>query len=217
MVPVALLFVGAVLLVNGLVFLDQVTPKAAVAINILTGALLVGTALLLALPSDIVTSEGLDAAIAAAGFALFGFTYLTVAGNSISNATGSGLGWYCGWAAAVAAFLSGVHFVRIDDPRLAWLWLAWAVLFFAFFLALATPAEAWIGRATGLLTVLQSLSTASIPAALMLTDTWADTPVLAIAVVQLAVIVIYIAQAWSAWRRTQTSTPQQHDPVPARG
>uniref|UniRef100_UPI003525231A AmiS/UreI family transporter n=2 Tax=Nocardiaceae TaxID=85025 RepID=UPI003525231A len=74
MVPVALLFVGAVLLANGLVFLDRVTPRSAVAINLLTGALLVGTALVLLLPSDSAPPDGLASAVAAGGFALFGFT-----------------------------------------------------------------------------------------------------------------------------------------------
>lgn len=209
MVPVALLFVGAVLLVNGLVFLDQVTPKAAVAINLLTGALLVGTALVLVLPSDSATTEGLSSAVAAAGFALFGFTYLTVATNSISNSSGAGLGWYCGWASAVALFLSLVHFLQIGDARLAWLWLAWAVLFAAFFLTLATPAGEWSGKATGVLTALQSISTASVPAALMLTGNWADTPVFVIAVTQIVVVIVYVLQVADARRRHSTATSRR--------
>lgn len=216
MVPVTLLFVGAVLLVNGLVFLDRVTPKSAVAINLLAGALLVGAALPLVLPADTGTSDGLASAVAAGGFALFGFTYLTVATNSMSNAPGEGLGWYCGWASAVALFLSMVHFLQINDSQLAWLWLAWAVLFFAFFLALATPAAQWIGPATGRLTVLQSLSTASIPAALMLTGTWSDTPVFAIAAAQIVVVVIYVLQVASAWQRHKpTATSYRATVTPA--
>ncbi|MBW0294645.1 amidase substrates transport protein [Rhodococcus sp. MH15] len=213
MVPVALLFVGAVLLVNGLVFLDRVTPKSAVAINLLTGALLVGTALVLVLPSDSASPDGLASAVAAGGFALFGFTYLTVATNSISSAPGSGLGWYCGWASAVALFLSMVHFLQIGDAQLAWLWLAWAVLFAAFFLALATPAAEWIGKATGMLAVLQSISTASIPAALMLTDKWADTPVLAIAGTQIVVVIVYVFQVADARRRYRSTATRHRAPA----
>lgn len=213
MVPVALLFVGAVLLVNGLVFLDRVTPRSAVAINLLTGALLVGTALVLLLPSDSASPDGLASAVAAGGFALFGFTYLTVAINSLSNAPGAGLGWYCGWAGAVALFLSMVHFVQLGDARLAWLWLAWAVLFAAFFLALTTPAAEWAGKATGMLTVMQSLSTASIPAALMLTGKWDDTPVLAVAVTQIVVVIVYVLHVADARRRYRSTTTRDRASV----
>lgn len=217
MVSVALLFVGAVLLVNGLVFLDRVAPKSAVAINLLTGALLVGTALVLVLPADSTSPDGLASAVAAGGFALFGFTYLTVATNSLSNAPGTGLGWYCGWASAIALYLSMVHFLQLDDPQLAWLWLAWSVLFAAFFVALATPAQQWIGKATGTLAALQSISTASIPAALMLIGKWDDTPVVAIAAVQIVIVSIYVLQVADARRRNQ-STPRHvraPEPTPA--
>ncbi len=217
MVPVALLFVGAVLLVNGLVFLDRVTPKSAVAINLLTGALLVVTALTLVLPADSASPDGLAAAVAAAGFTLFGFTYLTVATNSMSDAPGAGLGWYCGWASAIAIFLSAVHFLQIKDARLAWLWLAWAVLFAAFFFALASPAAPWIGKATGMLTVLQSISTTSVPAALMLTGTWADTPVLAIAVTQIVVVIVYVLQVVAARRRYRSTATLRHVSTTAGG
>lgn len=202
MVAIALLFVGAVLLVNGLVFLGLVPPQAAVPINVLTGAILVGAALYLVLPADVTTFDGLADAVAAAGFTLFGFTYLTVAGNTLLGASGHGLGWYCGWATVVAVFLSMTHFARIEDPRLAWLWLSWSVLFLSFFLSLATTSASWITRPTGMLTVLQSVTTATVPAALMLTDSWTHTPVVAIGVVQLVVISVFLMVATAAWRRS---------------
>lgn len=201
MIAVALLFVGAVLLVNGLVFLDAVPARAAVPINVLTGTILMVTVLYLVLPADVTTADGLFDAVAAAGFTVFGFTYLTVAGNTLLEVTGDGLGWYCGWATVIAAFLTVVYFTGIDDARLAWLWLSWSVLFLSFFLSLTTVAASWITRPTGLLTVMQSVTTATVPAALMLTDAWADTSIAAIGAVQLLVLVVFVISAVLAWRR----------------
>lgn len=205
MTSLALLFVGAVLLVNGLVFLEVVAARAAAAVNTLTGLVLVATAFHLVLSAPAADGAALDAALGAAGFMLFGFTYLTVAANALTGADGRGLGFYCGWASAISVFLSAVNFFRFQDAGMGWLWLSWSVLFASFFVALAIPAPR-LGRPAGTLTVLQSVTTATVPAALMLTDSWASTPTAAIAAVQLAVIAVYLVQVAAAWRRSVEET-----------
>ncbi|QRY63033.1 amidase substrates transport protein [Gordonia sp. PDNC005] len=188
MSSLALVFVGAVLLANGLVFLGRMSPRAAIPVNLLVGALIVTTALLGAVPAALDERAMLFGAL---GFSVFGFTYLIVALNSLLDADGSGVGWFCGWAAIVSCVLAMVSFGD-GDPRLAWLWVSWVVLFTAFFLA-ATVDDARFGRAAGVVAVIQSVTTGTIPGLLMVGGTWEDLSVTVIAAVQILGVVGYLA------------------------
>ena len=188
MSSLALVFVGAVLLANGLVFLGPMSARAAVPVNLLVGALIVTTSLLGAVPA------GLDdrmALFGALGFCVFGFTYLSVATSTLLNADGSGVGWYCGWAAVMSAVLAVVNFSE-GDPRLAWLWVSWVVLFAAFFLAAYTGSDRF-GRGAGAVSVIQSVITGTVPGLLMINGSWADFPVAIIAAAQVLGILGYLA------------------------
>lgn len=66
MSDLALLFVGAVLLVNGLVFLERVDGKAAIPVNLLTGGLLLFTAILQILEVDTTSPDYAATAFGAA-------------------------------------------------------------------------------------------------------------------------------------------------------
>lgn len=133
-------------------------------------------------------------AFGAVGFTLFGFTYLTVAVNSIFGGTGTALGWYCGWAAVIAAVLAVVNFAGSADALIAWLWVSWSVLFFSFFVALITGTER-LGAAAGILAIIQSVTTASAPALMMLDGSWSTTSTTVIAIVQLVGISVYVVAA----------------------
>lgn len=190
-----------------MVFLGKVEPRPAAPINILTGAVL-----FIVLPVRTNDAEGLNAVIGFVGFLLFAFTYLTVGFNNLYAVNGPALGWYCGWATLIAVFLSTTNFVRMDDPRCGWLWLSWAVLFFAFFLALVTDL-AWITGPVGVLTVMQAFTTCTVPAALMLTDRWSGLPLVLIATVQLGVIAIFVATLWAARSRALAFDTAELDDV----
>lgn len=203
MSSIALLFVGAVLLVNGLVFLGRVDAKAAIPINILAGSLLVLTALLQVAAVSPTSPDYRMVAFGAVGFTLFGFTYLTVGANSLFGGTGTALGWYCGWAALIAATLATVNFASFTDPRLAWLWVAWSVLFLSFFLALISGNHQ-LGYAAGILAIIQSVTTASIPGLMMIDESWSTLSITMIATVQILGIIAYAA---AATRRRTMAAP----------
>lgn len=205
MSSIALLFVGAVLLVNGLVFLGRIDGKAAIPINILAGSLLVLTAILQITEVSPASPDYRVAAFGAVGFTLFGFTYLTVGANSLFGGTGTALGWYCGWAALIAATLAVVNFAGSADPLIAWLWVAWSVLFFSFFVALITGTEQ-LGYAAGLLALIQSVTTASVPGLLMINGSWTTMSTTVIAVVQITGIIVYVIAAAS--RRHRVAAPE---------
>lgn len=188
MPSLALVFVGAVLLANGLVFLGPMSARAAIPVNLLVGALIVTTSLLGAVPA---AGDDRMALFGALGFCVFGFTYLSVAVSSLLDADGSGVGWYCGWAAVISAVLAVANFSD-HNPRLAWLWVSWIVLFGAFFLA-AYTGSARFGRGAGAVSVIQSVITGTIPGLLMINGSWDDFPVAIIAVAQILGIAGYVA------------------------
>src|SRR5699024_6929359 len=105
---------------------------------------------------------------------------------------------------------------------MAWLWSAWSILFAAFFLAL-TSDVAYLIKAAGVLAILQSVSTATIPALLRISGVWASTSTLLIAIVHIAVVPAYVV-AVMYWRKAPADTlaywvpesPRPHCSSPAR-
>ncbi len=176
MTYLALLFAGAALFVNGLALIGRIDPRGAAPINVLVGSLLVVAALHGAFPArDLTTTDNLATVISTAGFVVFGFTYLYVGLASYAGLPGDGAGWFCGWAALVAAGLALTNFVRFGDAKFGMLWVLWAILFALFFLVLALGVErlAW---ATGWVTLIEAFVTATIPAALLMLGWWEPMP-----------------------------------------
>src|SRR3712207_2585472 len=102
---VGLLYVGAVLAVNGLMLLGLVEARSAAPLNLFVGALQVVT------PTYLIFTAGGDAAITlnASGLYLFGFTYLYVGINLLAGLDGTGLGWFSAFVAACALVFSGLR------------------------------------------------------------------------------------------------------------
>jgi putative amide transporter protein len=182
-----LLFVGSVLLVNGLGLLGQVEARAAAPINLLVGALLIVVVLYLALPA----SEDLTPVFTAAGFLLFGFVYLYVGIVNLTGHAPTGVGWYCAWAAGVALVIALVTLVRDGDVKLGTLWLLWSLLFTMFFLVLGLGLTR-LTVVTGWITVVESVITATVPGLLLLLGTWTEVPDLAVVGVAAAAVALFV-------------------------
>ncbi|MGV9746073.1 AmiS/UreI family transporter [Rhodococcus zopfii] len=191
MSSLSLMFVGSVLLLNGLGLLGVVGPKATAPVNVFIGSALVITVLSAVLSGPTSGSGQLDVVLGATGFLLFAFTYLYVAFNNFGSLPGNGLGWYCGWAALVSVFLAVVNFVRFSDVKFGFIWLSWVILFSAFFFVLALG-QGWLQRPTGWLAVLQAVTTTTIPGALQLTGTWEEVNSTVVATVQIVVIAVFL-------------------------
>lgn len=158
MSSVGLLFVGAALFVNGLLFLGQVDARTAGVFNLFVGALQV------AIPFySMVTATDPDQVLAAAGVFMFGFTYLYVGINNLAGFEGTGLGWYSAWVALVAAGFAVVNLVRFDDPASALLWAQWSVLWASFFAVIALGRTRWTA-VVGWLTLIMAFTTCTVPA-----------------------------------------------------
>ncbi|PRI10678.1 AmiS/UreI family transporter [Leucobacter massiliensis] len=167
MSSVGLLYVGAVLFINGLMLLGLVPGKAAAAMNLFVGGMQV------IFPTLIILGSGGDPAtvLAASGLYLFGFTYLYVAWNELTGAGGEGLGWFSLFVAGCAVVYGSLQFSIFADPVFGVIWFSWAVLWFLFFLVLALGREA-LTRLTGWFTLLLGIFTGAVPAMLLLTGSY---------------------------------------------
>lgn len=186
MSSVALFFIGAVLFVNGLSLLGRIEPKGGAPVNAMVGAVLVVNAARLALPDS-----ADEAALAgAAGFLLFGVTYLWVALNAWTGHDAKGIGWYFLWATGVSLFIGLVTLFDLDDWKFTLLWLLWAILFATFFAVIALERTELV-FAAGWLAIMEAFTTASIPGGLEMIDRWDDLPTIWIAVATVAVIGVF--------------------------
>jgi hypothetical protein len=163
---VGLLYVGAVLFINGLMLLGKIDGKSAGIFNIFVGVLQVFTPIFM-----IITADGdLPTIFQASGIFLFGFTYLYVGISNLTNADSSGVGWYSLWVAILAVGYSIINFIYFNDIKFGIIWLMWAYLWTLFFLLLTKNKP--IGKYTGWVTIIQSWVTCTIPAFFILTGIW---------------------------------------------
>jgi putative amide transporter protein len=162
---VGLLYVGAVLFINGLSLVGWVKGKSLIPMNVFVGILQVVTPLYL-----IFTANGDQATIlGASGLFLFGFTYLYVAMNNAFNLDGSGLGWFCLYVVGAALVYA---WFNLRDANAAGyifgvLWLNWAFLWFLFWLVLSLGKTS-LTRFTGAVCASQGILTAMVPALILL-------------------------------------------------
>lgn len=89
MSSVGLLYVGAVLFVNGLMLMEKIPRKSAAVMNFFVGAMQI------VFPTIILAQANGDPAVVlgASGLYLFGFTYLYVGFNQVFGLSGEGLGY----------------------------------------------------------------------------------------------------------------------------
>lgn len=185
---VGLLYVGAVLFVNGLMLLGAVPPKSAAILNLFVGALQC------AIPTAMLIQAHGDAAeiLAASGLYLFGFTYLYVGIGNLTGLDPRGVGWFSAFVAAAAVVYSLVSFTVVHDPVFGVIWLAWAGLWTLFFLVLGAGRDD-LTRFTGWTALLLSQPTCTVPAFLALTGNLPTSP--GIAALWAAALAVLVAIA----------------------
>jgi putative amide transporter protein len=189
MSSVGLMFVGAVLFINGLLFLGKVDAKGAATFNLFVGALQV------AIPFYLLTTAATtDELLLASGIFLFGFTYLYVGISNLAGQEPAGLGWYSCWVAIMAAAFGVTEIVKFHEPTIGLLWLQWSVLWGLFFLILALGYER-LTTVTGVLTVILAFTTCTIPGYLLLLGEWNRVPTWAVLVTIAATVAALIPVA----------------------
>ena len=204
MASVGLLYVGAVLFINGLMLLGKVPGKSAAILNFAVGIMQV------VFPTIILIQSNGDPAVVfgASGLYLFGFTYLYVGLNQVFDLPGEGLGWFSLFVAGVAVVFGVLQFTQVGDPLFGVIWFIWALLWTLFFLLLALGKSS-LNDFTGWFTVIVAHLTGTIPALLLLSGSYTSTSLEAGIMAVLGVVAIVVAYALS--RRNSGST------VPAPG
>jgi len=160
---VGLLYVGAILFLNGTMLLGWIDAKSAAPLNIFVGLLQVVTPTYLIINAD----GDMTQILGASGLYLFGFTYLYVACNLMWDLDGSGLGMFSLFVAIAAVVFSIISFDG-GDPVFGVIWLYWAYLWLLFFYLLARKRDG-IGRYTGAVAAIEGFVTGALPAFLILT------------------------------------------------
>lgn len=163
MIGLVLLYVGAVLFVNGIWLLGRIQDREIAILNVFTGIVGLVVAVFAVAQGDLASVQ------LAAYVLLFAFTYLWVAYNQYIGAEGSGLGWYCLFVAVTAVPVAIITLGQADSVFLTWLglnWAAWAVLWFLYFLLLALKRP--IQKFTAYVTTAEGIATAWIPGFLLL-------------------------------------------------
>lgn len=163
LLPLSLLFVGAVLVLNGLWMFGRIADREIMIINFATAAL-TGLVALLGMINPVDTGGVRDAALTL----LFTLTYLWVGVNRLTGADGRGLGWFSLFV-SISVIPEAIRVLATaSGPMDLWLglcWVAWAGLWFMFFLtlALAMPLQ----RPTAQATLACGVLTAWLPAMVM--------------------------------------------------
>ena len=188
MSSVGLLYVGAVLFINGLMLLEVVPAKAAAAMNLFVGGMQV------VFPTIIIAQADGDPAtiLGASGLYLFGFTYLYVAWNTLTGASGEGLGWFSLFVAACAVVYGILQFTHAADPVFGMIWFSWAALWFLFYLVLARGRDE-LGRVTGWFTLFLGIFTGAVPALLLLSGGYVTNFGLAAGAAVLFIVLLVLA------------------------
>lgn len=168
MLGVCLLFVGIVLINNGICTLYQVDGRSVAVMNILTGGL--------SLFINFVNLVQGNYYAAGTGL-LFCFTYLFVAFQKLLGLNPIPFAWFSGFVAVnavifgtVEGFLGSAALGLAPDLRWAAIWYLWAVLWGTAFV------EDVLGRKLGkfvpCLQIFEGVVTAWLPAVLMLLNLW---------------------------------------------
>ena len=167
MLGVCLLFVGIVLINNGVCTLMKVPPKAAAVMNILTGGL--------SLIINIINLIQGNFYAAGTGL-LFCFTYLWVAANGIFSLDDRPFHIFSVFVAINAVYFGIVEGITgnaalgiTPDFRWAVIWWLWALLWGTSLFALFKKD---LGKFVPILQIFEGIVTAWIPGVMLLTNLW---------------------------------------------
>ena len=160
----SLLYVGVVLILNGIWLFGRIADREIVLINLCVAAI----SCLVALHIAFFAQDIADIRSAAMTL-LFAITYLWVAYARLANYDGRGLGWFS-LIVAVTIIPVAVHgFLTVQSTMDLWLalcWTAWSALWFTYFLLLAAGRP--IQRFTAYLTLGVGITTGWLPGMVLL-------------------------------------------------
>lgn len=188
---IGLLFVGIVLLVNGLNSLGIVPARSAAVLNLFVGAMQV------VLPTIILIQNPGDAAVLNSTWPtyLFGFTYLYLGLNILLGLEPEGFGWFSSFVAALA-FYHAIVSIN-SDPIYAVIWLSWGIMWTLFFLLLALGKSS-LTRFTAWFLIILGIPSCTVTALFLFNGVWTTEP--AAGLVALAILLAAGVLSWALAR-----------------
>lgn len=164
LVGVVLLYVGAVLLINGMGALGRVETRSMAVMNFMVGGLALVASLI-----QLVRAETTADYFGVATFFLFTFTYIYVAISMWFDLDMRGFGWFCFFVAITTIPCAIVTF-QGGDMRFGSFWLIWGALWYMFYLANVPQKD--LGVALPYSVIGVGVLTCWIPGLLILTENW---------------------------------------------
>jgi acid-activated urea channel len=169
MLGVVLLYVGIVLINNGIARITDVDAKSASVMNVFTGLLSIIINIITIVHGDFESIDSIGDFYSAATGLLFGFTYLFVAANSIFNLDNRLYGWYSLFVAINTIPAAYISFAGDGDWKMAVIWILWGILWLTGFIENVLKKEL---KFVPYLAVFEGIVTAWIPGFLILTNLW---------------------------------------------
>lgn len=160
-----LLYVGAVLFLNGLWLHGKIEDREIAVINVVSGFATLAVVIYWAFGPGATLGSVKGAALTL----LFTATYFWVAYNRFANVDGRGLGWFSLFVAITTVPVALGGFASMQTGLDTWMainWVIWGVLWFMYFLLLALRKE--ILAPTASFTVFAGIVTGWIPGYLIL-------------------------------------------------
>ena len=161
MLGIVLLYVGVVLILNGISRLYNIDEKSAAVMNIFTGGLSVIINVI-----SVILGEYYSVATGL----LFAFTYLFVAINGIFSLDKRPYAWYSLFVAINTIPCAYISFTQDLDWRMAAIWILWGILWLTAFIEIILKKN--LGKFVPYLAIFEGIITAWIPGFLMLVDRW---------------------------------------------
>lgn len=161
MLGVVLLYVGVVLILNGISRLYRIDERSASVMNLFTGGLSLIINVIAVIQGDFFsTATGL----------LFGFTYLFIGINGIFNLDKRPYAWYSLFVAINTLPCAYLSYFQDGDWRMSVIWLLWGLLWLTAFIEIVLRKN--LGKFVPYLAIFDGIFTAWIPGFMMLINLW---------------------------------------------
>ena len=160
MLGLVLLYVGIVLINNGICRLSDIDPKSTSIMNWIVGCLSVTVNVIAIVQGDY---------YAAAAGLLFGFTYLINAVTKVKDLDPRVFGWFSLFV-AINTIPCAIVDYNAGDWRMAIIWILWGILWLTGWIE--TVAKKNLGKFVPCLAIFEGIITAWIPGFLMLRGMW---------------------------------------------
>jgi len=167
---IGLMYVGCVLLINGIGMLQKFDGKALAVMNFFTGGLYV-VINIINFTFATFNKSNISAFYGVGTNMLFGFTYLFVGFTDLFELDGRPQAWYCFFVAVNTVPCSLISFMS-GDFRFGIIWLLWGALWLIYWIAGALPKVKLGSKLVPYATLFVGIATCWIPGYMMLANRW---------------------------------------------